>query len=148
MGDKERAKSQPKKENIMTSTAKKKYEAKFATKFRNWARRMGMPTAAYELKHTRRLLEFNCRELKEHQYFSLLAAASSPLPLVYKIPDDGVAQKPFDMIGLNKVPAYVVICFPKAFALVPIRSWPLDVKRMTLEDASKIAEKVVPLSEL
>lgn len=122
-------------------------EAAFTTKFRLWVKR-NMPTAAYEIKHTRGLLEFQCRELREHQYYSLLAANSDSLPLVYKIPDDGRAHKPFDMVSLAKVPAYVVICYPKRFVMIPIRAWPPDLKKLKVEEAEKLATYSIPLTDL
>ena len=97
----------------------RKDEARFATRFRKWARdRVGQ--GAYELKHTRGSDRFRMSELKEHQR-DFLKAANGRAGLVYKIPDDGVAHKPFDMFVLKRTPAWVVIAYPAGFAVINIR---------------------------
>ena len=109
-----------------------KQEAKFSTKFRLWAKK-NMPMCVIELKHTRGKDKFTCSELKEHQYWSLLAANTSSL--AYKIPDDGMGSKPFDMIILKKIVALVVIKYPKGTAAISIKNWNIEWKTLTFEQA-------------
>jgi len=126
---------------------KNKQEAKFTTKFRKWAKKH-MPTCAIEIKHARGSNIFDCGELKEHQRDSLLAAASEKHPLVYKIPDDGIAYKPFDMFVFKNAKAYVVVCYIDNFAVIPISSFPSKDKKLDARVAYFISEWYVPLKEL
>lgn len=96
----------------------KKREAEFTTKCRRWLRD-NVGTGAYEIKHTRGLESFKMSELKRHQRDALLAVRDDR-GLVYKIPDEGVSYRPFDLFVMRKCPAYVVICFPKCFVLIDI----------------------------
>lgn len=132
----------------MSTSDKKKREAEFTRKFQQWARKVDMGTFVFEAKHTRGFITFECKELKEHQYYSLLRSNSPSLPFVYKIPDDGQSYKPFDGFAVSNVPAFIVICYPTEFVMIPVRSWPLDKKTLSNDEARKIAERVVPLSEL
>lgn len=83
-------------------------ERDFQTRFTRWARHHIKESCACELKisHTK-TLPFTA--VKEHQRSSLLAAKKACL--VYKIPDVGFDQKPFDCVILNKTNAYLVILF-------------------------------------
>ncbi len=92
-----------------------KREASFTTAFRAWAKTR--PSAAWEIKHTRGRDRFQMRELKQHQIDALLAV-KGPYGFAYKIPDDGVAYKPFDLFVLRKTAAWVVICYPKYFCVI------------------------------
>ncbi len=111
-----------------------KQEAAFSIKFRLWAKKH-LGTSAIEVKHTRGSDKFRCSELKEHQYWSL-KAANEKSGLAYKVPDDGMGSKPFDMIVLKRVSAYVVISFPQGVALIPVENWNLELKSIDLDQAS------------
>lgn len=124
----------------------KKQEAKFTTRVRKWLRDHG--TGAYEIKHTRGSEHFNCRELKRHQRDCLLAAAS-PIGFAYKIPDDGVAYKPFDVVAFKGARAYVVICYPEEFSVIPIakmEGW--RAPTLSVRNARIIAEVTLRLEDL
>ena len=96
-----------------------KSEARFTTRVRKWLRdRVGQ--GAYELKHTRGSPRFRMSELKEHQR-DFLKAANGKAGVAYKIPDDGVAYKPFDMFVLKRTPAWVVIGYPDGFTVINIK---------------------------
>lgn len=95
-----------------------KHEAAFTTKFRRWASEH-VGTGAYEIKHTRGSNSFYCAELKEHQ-IDALKAAKGKYGLAYKIPDEGLAYRPFDMFVLKGSRAWVVIAYPKAFVVIDI----------------------------
>lgn len=97
----------------------KKAEAQFTSKFRLWARDH-IGNGAYEIKHTRGKDYFSMSELKEHQ-FAFLKAANGKTGISYKIPDDGVSYKPFDMFVMKRFPAYVVIAYKDLFAVIPVK---------------------------
>lgn len=98
-------------------------EADFQTKFSRWARHFLTQTAVWELKLARGPLPFSA--VKEHQERALLLASQTCIH--YKIPDVGMAQKPFDGMTICKSPAYVVIQYEKRgnkeFFLIPIDVW-------------------------
>jgi len=119
----------------------KKQEQAFSTKFRLWAKN-NLPTCVIELKHTRGESRFLCKELKEHQYWSLMAAASKT-GFAYKIPDDGMGSKPFDMFVMQKVKAFIVIRFPSDVAIIPVAKWDLTLKSITIHDAKKMALPII-----
>lgn len=67
------------------------------------------PTAAFELKRT--LTDsLAISEIKAHQSRALGQVKTG---FYYKIPDDTIAQKPFDCFWMKDVPAYVVIGYGK-----------------------------------
>lgn len=83
-------------------------EAEFQTKFTRWAKHNVKHTAAFELKVcNEKSLPFNA--VQEHQVANLLSARDRSL--VYKIPDAGYDQKPFDCFCLSGAEAYVVVLF-------------------------------------
>lgn len=124
----------------------KKHEAEFTTKVKRWLR--GFGAGAYEIKHTRGSEWFICRELKRHQRDCLLAA-SSPTGFVYKIPDDGIAYKPFDLFVLRDTPAYVVICYPEEFCVIPIaRMEEWRAPTLSVRNARLLADFTLRLSDL
>lgn len=110
-----------------------KNEQKFSTRFRLWAK-TNMPSCVIEIKHTRGLDKFRCRELKDHQYWSLKAARSRS-GLAYKIPDDGMGSKPFDMIIMRKALAYVVIRFATDTVAIDIDDWDPAWKYLSYDKA-------------
>jgi hypothetical protein len=83
-------------------------ERDFQTRFTRWARHNIKESCACELKICKtKTLPFSA--VKVHQRSSLLAAKKACL--VYKIPDVGFDQKPFDCVILNKTSAYLVVLF-------------------------------------
>ncbi len=93
-------------------------EAEFTTKVKPWIRE-NLPTCAWEIKHTRGSEYFNLSEMHEHQK-DCLEAATSRYGFCYKIPDDGVAYKPFDGFNLKMTPAFVIIAYPEEFVVIEI----------------------------
>lgn len=102
----------------------------------------------YELKATKKdYLSF--RAVAKHQYYALTAASSGVAH--YKIPDEGVSQKPFDGFQLIGVDAYIGIMFntnkqKKDFYLIDIETFKdtrqsADRKSLTEEKAAEIGEK-------
>lgn len=115
---------------------KNKNEQKFSTRFRLWAK-TNMPSCVIEIKHTRGLDKFRCSELKDHQYWSLKAAKSKS-GLAYKIPDDGMGSKPFDMIILRNFAALVVIRFAMGTVAIDIDDWDLKWKTLSYDKAVSV----------
>lgn len=125
----------------------RRLEADFTTKVKQWLREE-MGTGAYELKHTRGKDRFYLRELKEHQKDALLAARGRH-GIAYKIPDDGVAYKPFDLFVLKMTGGWVVICWPGCFTVidaVKLADW--KGASITLEEAKGLASVTRDLSVL
>jgi len=65
-------------------------------------------SAVFELKICKGT-RLNLKELKEHQERALSMASENSI--YYKISDQSQGQKPFDCFFLQRIPAYVVICF-------------------------------------
>lgn len=125
----------------------KKHEAEFTTKVKPWLLEY-MGTGAYEIKHTRGEDRFDMREWAEHQR-DFLAAAESRHGVCYKIPDDGIAYKPFDVFCLKQEPSWVVIAFPEEFFVIPARklaAW--TEPSITRDDAHLMATVTRRLSDL
>lgn len=99
-------------------------EADFQTKFNLWLKYRHYRTSAFELKITKDpSIAFN--RVEKHQRDALYFAKHGNF--VYKIPDDTIAQKPFDCLMLVGIPAFVAIMFwsPKVrhFYLIDIDAW-------------------------
>lgn len=124
-----------------------RHEAAFTTKFRRYAvEHIG--TGAYEVKHTRGEDFFLTSELYEHQKDALLAAKSK-YGIGFKIPDEGLGYRPFDMFVLKGTGAWVVIAYPKEFVVIDIEKiikW--TAPRLQLRDAKGMAAFIRPLSAL
>lgn len=83
-------------------------EADLQTKFSRWLRHYVNFPIAYELKISKsNRLPFN--RLLDHQRVALQKAKHGTL--CYKIPDSGMALKPFDGFCLTQVPSMVGIMF-------------------------------------
>ena len=121
-------------------------ERQFNTKFLHWLRTKKY-VGAFELKMTKgKSLPFNA--LKEHQKQSLLMVKHNFL--CYKIGDDSVGFKPFDVFALGNTFAYVVVQFYthgcKDFYLIDIDNWcqlekNSNRKSITEEEANRIGKK-------
>lgn len=95
-------------------------EADFQTKFTRWAKYNVHTPTAFELKLAKsRSLPYSA--VQDHQIAALLAVKKDKL--CYKIPDSGIAQKPFDMFVLRGE-AYVAVMFyergQKEFFLIDV----------------------------
>lgn len=100
-------------------------EKDFQTDFNTWLKYRFKQTGAYELKVTKGgSLPF--KRLAPHQELALRKAKSSMV--VYKIPDVGYDQKPFDCFALCGVPSFVVVMYQtleqrKEFYMIDIDTW-------------------------
>lgn len=83
-------------------------ERDFTTKFNKWLKYHWKSSAVFELKICKeKSIPFNA--VQPHQLTNLKIAKDNILP--YKIDDMSIGQKPFDIVCMRKVPAYVVIFF-------------------------------------
>lgn len=121
-------------------------EANFQTNFTKWAKHHWHTSAAFELK-----LEKGTRmpfaAIRPHQWLCLKNAKHRNM--AYKIPDTGLAPKPFDMFILSGVESYFVIMFyargEKEFFMIDV-----DVlerffesnRSLTSDDSRSLAERV------
>jgi len=100
-------------------------EKTFTSKFNRWLLHSWLgESAVFELKVTKtNRMPFSA--VKPHQIQNLLAAKNGKV--IYKIPDDGFSQKPFDCFYLSKVLAYVVVYFykrgEKRFYMIPVEEF-------------------------
>ena len=119
-------------------------EATFTTNFLKWlAREKVDGTAVFELKLAKgKSLPFSA--IKDHQLRNLKLAQKM---LVYKIPDAGYDQKPFDCFQICKAEAFIVVIFYKKgqreFIVIPIDTWIHEMrasarKSLTKERAEEI----------
>lgn len=120
-----------------------KREAKFNTVFNHWLKSVYKETGVFELKQTASSLPFS--DVKPHQILALEQVRHATL--VFKIPDAGF-QNPFDSFCITKMPAYVVIKYPKFFCLISIDTFVLESKRskrrsLTAIRAKDIAQVVI-----
>jgi len=119
-------------------------EKDFQTKFNTWLKYHDEYWGAFELKLTDNpSLPFS--EVRPHQIQNLNNVRNSHF--IYKIPDEGFGQKPFDCFKLQKVPAYIVIMYyrrgQKNFYIIPIDDWNAYVsiskrKSLTEKEAADI----------
>lgn len=105
-------------------------EAEFQTKFTKWAKYNVHEPGAYELKLVKgHSMPFDV--VAEHQIAALLLVKHGKIG--YKIPDTGIAQKPFDFFIL-KGSAQIVVMFhrraQKEFFFVDIDDFVME-KRMS-----------------
>lgn len=89
-------------------------------KMQRWIKARHPVSGAYELKLARGpSIPFNA--LAEHQERALLQAKHGVVP--YKIPDDSIGFKPFDIVVVVNVPAYVVIFWGTKGYVIDIDDW-------------------------
>jgi len=100
-------------------------EKQYQTLFNRWCQHEFHGNAVFELKKTDKSLPFDA--VKEHQVNALWQAKHGKI--VFKIPDLG-SQNPFDSFQMEKVGAYVVIFYEKAYE----NNGPSDVKEFFLVD--------------
>lgn len=131
-------------------TRKRRYlEKDFQTDFNKWLKHIHYKTGAFELKIADgNSLSFSA--VTPHQQDALYATKHGNL--VYKIPDDGMAQRPFDCFMMVMVPAFVVVMFhakqpdQKEFFMIDIDRWIEEAtdstrKSLTSERASEIGSQ-------
>ena len=121
-----------------------KQEQKFTIEFRHWLKKNPMPSSVFELKHTRGKSYLPFNEVKEHQLNALLAVESNN-GFLYKISDDSIGAKPFDMFFLKKTKAFICIKYPLFFAIIPVKSFikekeTSDRKSLTDVQAKRLSE--------
>lgn len=84
-------------------------EKDFQSTFNKYLKAVHKATGAFELKLVKQgALPYS--SVAPHQIEALLNAKHGTL--VFKIPDGGYSQSPFDCFSLSGVPAFVVIRFP------------------------------------
>jgi len=97
-----------------------KHEAAFQRAFGRWLQyEYKGPGAVFELKRTLT----NSLPLKEIRAHQVRALSMADTGLYYKIPDDSMAQKPFDCFFLKGTPGFVVIAYGpqlRGFFIVPV----------------------------
>ncbi len=124
-----------------------KREAQFQTLFRHWLKANPQPTAAYELKQTTTdSIPFS--DVQPHQIDALMAAKHGAL--LHKIDDSGRGIKPFDMVYLHIVDAWIVIRYPKCFCIIDVDRFIGERKRssrksLISERAREIAHVTIEL---
>lgn len=100
-------------------------ESDFQTKFNRWLKHCWAEhSAVFELKFSKtNSLPFSA--VKPHQIENLTIANSGSF--IYKIPDVGQAQKPFDSFIMRRVPAYIVVYYytpgEKDFYMIHLSDW-------------------------
>jgi hypothetical protein len=106
-------------------------EAKFQTEFNKWLSRQNWPgTFVCELKVCKtKSMPFNA--VKPHQVRNLQLAKQR---LIYKIPDAGYDQKPFDCFQISNAEAFVVVLFyqprkPKEFIMIEVEHFVDEVMK-------------------
>ena len=126
-----------------------KREAKFTLQFRHWLKKNPMMSGAFELKQSiTNSLPFSA--VREHQVDALLAT-NSDKGLLWKIPDDSISSKPYDLFYLRNAGAWVVIKYPDCFCIININLFLEEKtcslrKSLTSSRAKEIATVVVATS--
>ena len=122
-----------------------KREASFTIQFRHWLKANPMASSSFELKQTTTdSIPFNV--VKEHQLDALLACRYEGL--LYKIPDDSMGIKPFDLVYLRNAYSWVVIKYPDCFVIIDSEVFKLEMERskrksLTSSRAKEIAWKTI-----
>jgi len=81
-------------------------ESTLTTQFLKWCKAYKRETFVFEAKYSKKgIIQFS--EVKEHQEHALMVTYHDHL--VYKLPDGGYSESPFDGISLKKIPAYIVL---------------------------------------
>ncbi len=124
----------------------KKREAEFTLLFRHYLKAHPMFSAVFELKQTT-TDSISFSSVKEHQINALLAV-NSKNGFLYKIPDDSIGMKPFDMIYYLNAPSYIVILYPRSFSIISVGTFLLEKERskrksLTEDRAAQISVRTV-----
>jgi hypothetical protein len=91
-------------------------ESGFTTKFEKWARRTVPAPAVFEVKYSKTdTMPYSA--IRTHQKAWLLASMGER-GVTWKIPDAGIAHKPFDVLMVGFMDAYVVIKFKSGYVVV------------------------------
>jgi len=99
-------------------------ERDFQTQFNRWLKYRWNTTGAFELKLVKGTsIPFTA--IREHQLQNLHNTKHSHL--IYKIPDAGFSQKPYDCVAFYGAAAYIVVMFyergNKEFFMIDIDDW-------------------------
>lgn len=122
-----------------------KDEAKFTPRFRSWLRANPQVSGAFELKHTRGKDYLPFREVVEHQLDALLACVGDR-GFSYKISDDSIGAKPFDLLYYRNSGAYIVISYPDFFCLITVKKFIKEKENSTRK--SLIADRAKVIAEI
>jgi penicillin-binding protein-related factor A (putative recombinase) len=126
-------------------------EKDFQGNFTKWAKHNVHTNMACELKLVR-TERMPLSAIADHQWICLKNAKSRNM--VYKIPDVGMAPKPFDCFVLSGSEAYFVIMFyeraQKEFYMIDVdtlfRFMESGAKSLTREEARSLAERIERLA--
>ena len=118
-------------------------EKDFQTLFNKWVVRheyLFYTTTNFELKISKKDY-INFKEVKAHQSRSLLSAAR-PSGLIYKLPDVGFDQKPFDCTYWKEAPGYIAILYyiprkQKDFVLIEVDEFVAEMERSKRKSLTK-----------
>ena len=118
-------------------------ESTLTTQFLKWCKAYKRETFVFEAKYSKKgIIQFS--EVKEHQEHALMVTYHDHL--VYKLPDGGYSESPFDGISLKKIPAYIVLFFGTDFFMIDIDDW-MEMKKnsnrrsLTLEECARLFHK-------
>lgn len=117
-------------------------EKDFYRPVQNWIKKNLNQTAVVELKLVKGN-RFRLSDMRPHQIDSLLACKHNSL--VYKIPDAGFDQKPFDICYFNNTLAYIGVVFYEPRKKKNLYLIDIDVILKTQED-SWTESQLIPLS--
>lgn len=98
-------------------------EAQLTTKYSHYVKSLLKITAGWEFKIVHRPKRFYLKDIREHQINNLYKTKHGCF--WYKMPDQGIGQKPYDAVSLYKEPAYLTVFFyearkPKNFYCIDI----------------------------
>lgn len=109
-----------------------KKEQEFCTHLQKWLRHNYKKSAGIEVK----VVNLECRkrlnykaEVPEHQRRNLALVAGNAF--IYKIPDDTISQKPFDIVKLSDAKGYLIVMF-----------WKPGVKHFYMIEINKIINEI------
>lgn len=119
-------------------------EADFGLVFRKWWQREGM-NAPYEIKDSRGKDYISFSEITDEQ-ISFALAANSEKGVLIRVERGTIGAA--DYVGFRNSPAWIVIKYPKFFAIIGIQTFILEKERsirksLTAERAKEISVKNV-----
>lgn len=123
-----------------------KKESKWQIVFNKYLRQeRGLNYGFYELKDAAGEY-FNYKNFEDHQIESLTSLRWSGL--VWKLSDADPRQKPCDTMCVPPLPAYVVIKYPKFFAVITVEDFVADRdarkrKSLSYQQALSIATRII-----
>lgn len=123
-------------------------EKDFYSSVKKWATKNLTQTAVIELKLVK-TKRFRISEIRSHQIRALKEAKHNSV--VYKIPDAGMDQKPFDICFWSKSQAFLAVIFyepriKKNLYLIDIDSLDIEKVSYTEEEISLLSQHRASLS--